>query len=193
MKQRGVLKSLIVFSLVLALFSLASYAWIIATFKSDPIIVESGTLIAEAQLFEAEDSNQDGILDAGPVYTEITTGFMIFADVIPGQTYTYRIIVSNIGTTDGFLTIKATEIDPSDDALFNLLQLNYTNPTNGDNIELDLNTTSHTLFSDLLVESNTQYTMDFTIYIKPTIDNTLHNAHISIGHFEVILNQIENQ
>ncbi|MDY0346809.1 MAG: hypothetical protein RBQ70_03980 [Acholeplasma sp.] len=193
MKQRGVLQSLIVFSLVLALFSLATYAWIIATFKSDPIIVESGTLTVEAQLFEAADLNQDGILDAGPVYTEITTGFMIFANVIPGQTYTYRITVTNTGSTNGYLTIKANDIIPSNSELYNLLQLNYINPVTSSPTSLNLDAETFTMFSDYELAASAQFSLDFTIYIKPTINNALQDEYISIGHFEIILNQIDNQ
>lgn len=190
MKHLTLTKSLIIFVIVLTLFSVATYAWIIATFKSNPIIVEAGTLTVTTNFFIGEDDNKDGTLNPGGVYTPITTGGLAFDNTIPGEVYTYRLAIQNTGNTNGFLTLKVNDIIATNPALLNLLLLNYTNPTTTASVALDLNNISLELFKNHVLTAGQTLTLDFTIYIKPTINNTLQNESITIGHFEVILNQI---
>lgn len=193
MKHFTLIKSMILFMVVLSVFSIVTYAWIIATFKSDPIIVESGTLTVTSNFFIADDDNKDGILNPGSTYTAITTGGLSFDNAIPGETYTYRLAIKNTGNTDGFLTLKVNDIIATNPALLNLLSLHYTNPITTSSVELDLDSLTLDLFKDHILIAGQTLTLNFTIHIKPTINDNLQNESIAIGHFEVILNQIANQ
>lgn len=193
MKHFTLIKSMILFMVVLSVFSIVTYAWIIATFKSDPIIVESGTLTVTSNFFIADDDNKDGILNPGSTYTAITTGGLSFDNAIPGETYTYRLAIKNTGNTDGFLTLKVNDIIATNPALLNLLSLHYTNPITTSSVELDLDSLTLDLFKDHTLIAGQTLILNFTIHIKPTINDNLQNESIAIGHFEVILNQIANQ
>ena len=193
MKHFTLIKSMILFMVVLSVFSIVTYAWIIATCKSDPIIVESGTLTVTSNFFIADDDNKDGILNPGSTYTAITTGGLSFDNAIPGETYTYRLAIKNTGNTDGFLTLKVNDIIATNPALLNLLSLHYTNPITTSSVELDLDSLTLDLFKDHTLIAGQTLILNFTIHIKPTINDNLQNESIAIGHFEVILNQIANQ
>ena len=60
-------------------------------------------------LYYGLDSDFDGELDDG-TYAEITTAGIGFTNVIPGQIYTYRLVVRNMGTVDGILSISINDI-----------------------------------------------------------------------------------
>lgn len=193
MKHFTLIKSLILFVVVLTVFSVVTYAWIIATFKSEPIIVESGTLSVTANFFIGDDDNKDGTLNPGSTYTAITAGGLSFDNAIPGETYTYRLTIKNTGNTDGFLTLMVNDIIATNPALLNLLSLHYATPITTASVELDLDSPTLSLFKDHTLVAGQTLTLDFTIHIKPTINDNLQNESITIGHFEVILNQILNQ
>ena len=118
---------------------------------------------------------------------------MSFSDAIPGETYTYRLLISNTGSIDGYLSVLIRDILPSDMLLYNLLSIKYTNPVNSSVVELNLDAADFLLFENYTLLSNSNIEFNFIIYIKPTVNNTLHKESIEIGHFEVRLDQISNQ
>lgn len=190
MKKIRLVESILILIMVLALLTTGIYAWIIARFASDPIIFTSGSITVDADFYVANDANKDGLLDGG--YTEITSGGIDFTNLIPGQIYTFRLIVENTGTANGTLSVQLSDIIPSNPTLYNLMVLNYTNPTTSNLEVVSLDALDVPLFNNYVLEMDEILTLDFTIKIEPTINNTLHNSTISISYIEVRLDQIVN-
>ena len=184
---------LIIAVIVISILTVASYAWITAIFKAPAIIITTGTLTVEASFEMANDVDKDGAIDLPESYQTITSGGLSFSDAIPGETYTYRLLISNTGSIDGYLSVLIRDILPSDMLLYNLLSIKYTNPVNSSVIELNLDAADFLLFENYTLLSNSNIEFNFIIYIKPTVNNTLHKESIEIGHFEVRLDQISNQ
>ncbi len=182
------IESIMILIMVLALLTTGIFAWIIARFQSEPVIFTSGSITVDAQLYTANDANKDGILDGG--YTEITSAGIDFTNLMPGQVYTFRLIIENTGTAPGHLDITVKDILPSNLALFNLLTVDFIHPTTLVNTSLDLNSTEVVFFSNYVLDFEGTLTFDFTIQIEPEINNTLHSESITIGYFEVRLDQI---
>lgn len=188
MKKLRLIESIVIFVMVLALLTTGIFAWIIARFQSEPVVFTSGAITVDAALYSANDANYDGVLDGG--YTEITAAGIDFTNLMPGQVYTFRLIIDNTGTADGHLDLTVKDILPTDNALFNLLTIDFVHPTTSVNTSLDLDSTDVILFSNYVLPFEGSLTFDFTIQIEPTINNTLHSESITIGYFEVRLDQI---
>lgn len=188
MKKLRLIESIVIFVMVLALLTTGIFAWIIARFQSDPVIFTSGSITLNAQLYTANDANKDGVLDGG--FTEITAAGIDFENLMPGQVYTFRLIIENTGTADGHLDITVKDILPTNIALFNLLTIDFIHPTTLINTSLDLNSSNVVLFSNYVLTYEGTLTFDFTIQVEPTINNTLHGESITLGYFEVRLDQI---
>lgn len=190
MKKLRLVESILILIMVLALLTTGIYAWIIARFASEPIIFTSGSITMDAGFYSANDSNKDGVLDGG--YTEITESGIDFINLMPGQIYTFRLIVENTGTADGRLQISIKDIIPSNSALYELLTIEFVHPVTSIPTAIDLDASTITLFTNYTLVYDTTLTFDFTIEVKPTIDNTLHNESISIGYLALKLDQITN-
>lgn len=190
MKKIRLIESIVILVMVLALLTTGIFAWIIARFASEPIIFTSGSIKMEASFYQANDANLDGILDGG--YTQITTGGLPLDDLMPGQTYTFRLVIVNQSTTDGHLTVTLKDIIPTNVTLYNLLTLNYINPITTSPASMALDTANETVFTNYVLTFGETLTFDFTIYVEPTINNTLHNESIEIGYIEIRLDQIVN-
>lgn len=190
MKKIRFIESIVILVMVLALLTTGIFAWIIARFASEPIIFTSGSIKMEASFYQANDANLDGILDGG--YTQITTGGLPLDDLMPGQTYTFRLVIVNESTTNGHLTITLKDIVPTQAALYNLLTLNYINPVSTNQTTIALDSLNEILFADYVLTFGETLTLDFTIQVEPTINNTLHNESIEIGYIEIRLDQIVN-
>ncbi len=188
MKKLRLIESIVILIMVLALLTTGIFAWIIARFQSEPVIFTSGSIAVDAQLFIANDANRDGTLDGG--YTEITSAGIDFVNLMPGQIYTFRLIIDNTGTAPGHLDITVKDILPTDTDLFNLMTIDFIHPTTLTNTSLDLNSADVILFSNYVLSFEGTLTFDFTIQIEPTINNDLHNESIQIGYFEIRLDQI---
>lgn len=188
MKKLRLLESILILIMVLALISTGIFAWIIARFQSEPVIFTSGSITMNANFYVANDTNKDGVLDGG--YTEITAGGIDFINLMPGQIYTFRIVIENTGTESGHLDLTAKDIIPTDPALFNLLTLDFIHPTTLLSSSVALDSAEAVIFSNYELLYQGTLTFDFTIQIEPTINNTLHSESITIGFFEARLDQI---
>ncbi|MDY0211166.1 MAG: hypothetical protein RBQ91_07180 [Acholeplasma sp.] len=192
MKKIHLIMSSLVLIAILILLSTVIYGWIISTFRSEPIIVESGSLTMDSAFYIGSDTDKDGVLDE-QLYTLITEAGITFNAAMPGEIYTYKLEITNTGSTTGYLSIKANDVLPSIESLYNLLSVKFTDPKTLLPVELDLNAASIELFNDYLMSSNQTLSFVFQIYVKPSLDYSVQNESISIGYFELTLNQIENQ
>lgn len=188
MKKIRLIESIVILVMVLALLTTGIFAWIIARFGSEPIIFTSGSIKMEAAFYQANDANLDGILDGG--YTQITTGGLQLNDLMPGQTYTFRLVIVNMGTHAGSLSLNMNDIVPSNIALYNLLAIEYTMPGTTNQVTMNLDDSSKIFFTDYVLDFENTLTFDFVIMVKPTINNSLQGGSISIGHLFIRLDQI---
>jgi hypothetical protein len=189
-KQR---KLMFILSIIISIVMLSAsfvIAWSLINFETEPIIIQTGTLEADVTFFQANDTNLDGILDGG--FTEITEGNILFATLIPGQIYTFRLIIENIGSIDGELKLSIFEVISSQNDLLDSLDIKYINPITTNLEIIAINSANITLFEDYVLQSSDTLTFDFTIEVKTTLNSLLSNEQITISAFEVRLDQIIN-
>lgn len=194
--KKQLISSIFIFLSVVMVITTVVFAWVVLTFRSEEIIVTTGSIKVEANLFYATDENYDGNLDlvsGEPVYNPITSPGITFTEVIPGQKYTYRLVITNTGTSDGFLSIYIKDILTIDSDMYQMLKITYINPVNDTLTEVNLNNQNVTLFNDYLLDESAILNLDFIIEVRTNANNDLQNSSISIGFFEVRLNQIANQ
>ena len=166
----------------------AVLAWTIVRRDTEQIIIQTGTLESEVTFLIANDANKDGNLDGG--FEAIQDGNIYFARVTPGEIYTYRLIIENIGSIDGYLQVSVKDLFVTDVGLFDALSIHFEDPMTEQNVSLDLDDETVLLFSEYVLERENTFTFDFTIQIKTTVTSALSNEQITLGAFEVRLDQI---
>lgn len=166
----------------------AVFAWTIVRRDTEQIIIQTGTLESEVTFLIANDANKDGNLDGG--FEEIEVSNIYFARVTPGEIYTYRLIIENIGSIDGYLQVSVKDLFVTDVGLFDALSIHFEDPVTEQHVSLDLDDETVLLFSEYVLERENSLTFDFTIQIKTTVTSALSNEQITLGAFEVRLDQI---
>ncbi|TVP94041.1 MAG: hypothetical protein EA374_08020 [Acholeplasmatales bacterium] len=166
----------------------AVLAWTIVRRDTEQIIIQTGTLESEVTFLIANDANKDGQLDGG--YEPIIENTIYFARITPGETYTFRLIITNIGSIDGTLQVAVRDIFVTDNGLFDALEIRFEDPLTETLVIRDLDDETVMLFSDVLLERDDTLTFDFTVHVKTTVTSALSNEQITLGAFEVRLDQI---
>lgn len=107
MKKKLII-SISMFLIALLSFVTVAIAWFTPTSQSvQNIIVESGEMDVDAKLYQIEDFDRDGNPDkvnGEKVYTEVQQ--LIIEDMKPGDKYSCRLDVKNIGDATGNLNVN---------------------------------------------------------------------------------------
>lgn len=188
MSVSKIISWVLLFGALVMLSVSAVLAWTVIRRDTEQIIIQTGTLESEVTFLIANDANKDGNLDGG--FVEILENNIYFARITPGEIYTFRLIITNIGSIDGTLQVSARDLFVTDLGLLDALQIEFTDPVTEQNVSLDLDDETVLLFSDYLLERDDTLTFDFTIHVKTTVTSALSNEQITIGAFEVRLDQI---
>jgi len=149
------------------------------------VVITTGALRAQCNLYYGLDSDFDGELDDG-TYAEITTAGIEFTNVIPGQIYTYRLVVRNMGTVDGILSISINDIIATAAGMYEGFSVSFTDPETKDlafvNGDLEL-------FTELFLAEGDTYEFNFLIKINETISAEFRYESLTITNFIVRLDQ----
>ena len=86
----------------------------------------SGRLISDAKLFLLDDPDYDGT-DPNNEFTEITSSYH-FTQVQPGQVFTFKLEVTNLGTIPAHLKVNLNIAAASNSNLLNVMHIVYTSP-----------------------------------------------------------------
>lgn len=176
-----------------------TYAWFTVSEKSRPIIITTGSLKQSSHFYVGVDENFDGELEGG--YTELTQGGYSIPAVIPGQIYTFKIIVINDGTVPGKLSITMNNIVSNSPELLDYFELVYTDPATTSiitrslvyipGVDPDVDPHDIILIDDLTLEINggASFELDFTIRAKEIIPSNLGEVTLTITNYIINLVQ----
>jgi len=184
--KRKLIYSIFMVIITLTLTVVIVFAWFIVTEKTDPIIVSTGSLRTSCSLYHGIDSDYDGELDDGS-FIEITESGIKFTDVVPGQIYTYKMVVKNRGSVDGFLTVSINDIIATAADMYQGFTVSFSEP---ETKEMNLVNGDLTLFTDLVLVTGTTYEFNFLIKINNTISSDLKYETLTITNFIVELVQV---
>jgi uncharacterized repeat protein (TIGR01451 family) len=172
--------------MTLILSVVVSYAWFIMIKRTEPIVIQTGSLTTLCTFYYGIDSNYDGVLDDG-AYEEIMTENITFSNTAPGQVYTYKIVIKNTGSIPGFLNVTMNDIIATTPSMIDGFSLSFQNPLPKQFNQIDSNLT---LFSDYILNENTTFDFVFQIRVKDTVSSALRFESLTIKHFTISLNQI---
>lgn len=181
-----------------------TYAWFNVTKESKPIIITTGSVKQNSHYYVGVDSNYDGTLDKDEndqdIYQEVFQGGFTMQSAIPGQIFTFKLIIINDGTVDGNLSITMNDITVLGEAeggvsLLQYFEVSYTNPTTSLPIDITLDNRVNNdilLFSGLTLLTNTGYfEFDFTIKALETIPTNLGGVQLKISNYIISLVQTD--
>lgn len=198
MRSRGKLFMMILMMILTASLTVyITYAWFTMSEKSRPIIITTGSLKQSSHFYVGVDENYDGTLEGG--YTELIHGNYSISAVIPGQIYTFKIIVINDGSVSGKLSIKMNNIITDNPQLLEYFELSYINPHNNTMVTRSLVSIPEVdpeqdiiLVNELVVASDgAPYELDFTIHALNTIPSNLGSVTLNISNYIITLVQLD--
>lgn len=169
-------KWLLLLTLLITMILTAStvvFAWFTLVEKTQPILIYSGSIKLKANLYLVKEDNSR---------EEITESFT-FNNVVPGQSFTFELVVKNEGSLNGDLEVDFT------------FKSNKSNHLNYFKI---IHNTDEALFSeaysiDDLLNKRSNKTITFNIVILNTLKNNMidFNDYVSIDNILLTLTQSE--
>jgi hypothetical protein len=169
----------------IVLFVFLTFAWFASLSKTEPIIINTGSLKAECHFYLGIDANDNGIIEENE-YEEITEGHLSFSDIIPGDKFTFKLSVTNQGTVAGFLSIKANGIETDYEDLPSYFAFTFTSPFSGNT---PLSSGSVVLFQDYVLDAGQTYDFIFSVFISGNTPNEINGKSLTIDNFTVDLIQ----
>lgn len=169
---------------------MVTFAWFIAIDKTDPIIIESGTLRVKADLYIHNDINNNGQVDEGEYI--LADKPISIVNVVPGSVFHFKLEIENLGSVPGNLTIDIIGIEYSDEEkMGSLFEVEFIDPKN----ELDLITKPISgeeinLFIDKRIEKSSIFTFHFQIVSGQNINDEIAGHWLKLSSFLITLNQI---
>lgn len=190
-RQFRIIQLLLMLVCTIVLFIFVAFAWYISLDKTDPIIINTGSLRADCKFYRGIDSNYDGELD-DESFIEITEADLHFVNVIPGQIYTFKLSVTNIGTISGFLSVRMNNIITEDEDLLNYFNVSFVEPTETEIIFSAAEDGKLELFNKYILEPETTFDFIFQIKVGNFSGDNFHLKSLTIEHFIVDLIQIHS-
>lgn len=172
------------------------FGWFATGKKEHIVIFTTKNLEVEATLYQANDIDFDGVfLDTD--YEEKTSAILL-ENVVSNQIYSFKLVVKNVGTLPGKLTINLKDILFLDDAsnpnaTFNqAFELKYSNldGTTYPHHELSFPTSDYEIASLDVLNSNEEVVLLFQIIVGKKLTNAHYGYQFSISTIEVKLEQI---
>lgn len=190
-RQFRIIQLLLMLVCTIVLFIFVAFAWYISLDKTNPIIINTGSLRADCKFYRGIDSNYDGELD-DESFIEITEADLHFVNVIPGQIYTFKLSVTNIGTISGFLSVRMNNIITEDEDLLNYFNVSFVEPTETEIIFSAAEDGKLELFNKYILEPETTFDFIFQIKVGNFSGDNFHLKSLTIEHFIVDLIQIHS-
>lgn len=186
MKKTTFIAKILLFILTLSAFlGSAIFAWVSFVDKSQPIMLYSGRLNAEAKLFILEDPNYDGE-DVNNEYTEITNAYQI-SHVQPGQIYSFKLEVNNTGTIPAHLKVFLEIDDTSNEGLLDVIHIAFNEP-----FYMNQRLESMYLFEEQPILKLETYVFYFNIVITEFLGNVYSGQSVVIKNLIITLDQIQD-
>lgn len=169
----------------IVLFVFVTFAWFASLSKTEPIIINTGSLKADCHFYRGIDANQNGTIEETE-YQEITEAHLSFPDIIPGDIFTFKLGVTNQGTIAGFLSIKANGIETDYEDLPDYFAFTFSSPFSGN---VPLTSGSVVLFQNYVLDEGQNYDFVFSVNISGNAPNDIKGKSLTIDNFTVDLIQ----
>lgn len=185
MQKKALTAKIILFILTIIIFtSSAVFAWVAFVERTQPIILYSGKLSAQATLYQLIDPDFDGE-DPSNNYLEINQSYD-FYKIIPGQVYAFKLVIVNTGTITSNLSIEMLLGYQSDPTVKDNILITYEDP-----IIRTQSLDSMMLFNEYELEASGTYTFYFKMIMTEFIGNSHKNDILTIQRFVIVLDQIQ--
>ena len=171
-------------------FIMVTFAWFIAIDKTDPIIIESGTLRVNANLYIWKDNNQDGLIQESE-YVEVTDEINNLTNVLPGSVYYFKLTMENEGSVPGQLTVDIINIEYSDEIMHNAFKIDFLDPVANEETEKYIVGEDLNVFRDYVVGKESIFLFYFKIVGDESISSDMAGEYLRLTSFLVTLNQIK--
>ena len=184
---------LAIFGVVLtgaALFT-TIFAWFAFVKTDQSIIFTTGKVEVLADLYQANDLDFDGIFDESDY--ELKTGPITINNVVSGQRYSFKLVIKNVGTIPGKLTVTLSHTGV--ETLNKAYTLHYSN--------LDETNYSHTetsfpegefvvaeMASLTNISNENETVLLFQIFVNKNLTNAQHSQPFIISKITIDLEQI---
>lgn len=177
-------KALLIITLILSILLAGTtvvFAWFTVVEKTQKILIYSGSVKTEANLYEISSGIDVPIINSYE-----------FNEVVPNQTFDFRLDVTNQGTLDANLTIIIS-FENNNVALLDFFNLKY----GSNNITMDSNhsfvITPNLILGKMPNEPDNGLSFNFSVEVSDamTIDDiTNDNNYLKIKTIEIILTQV---
>lgn len=204
--NKKIQKNLIIQTIVLIVMGIVFvstvFGWFAAGRREHVVIFTTGNLQARATLYQANDIDFDGVFQDTD-YEEKTSDILI-ENAMSNQIYSFKLVVKNIGSLPGKLTINLRDIlfldDNSDpDTTFSqAFELKYSNLIDSLNPEeptythlTSFPTSDYQIALLDILDSEEEVVILFQIIVSKKLTNAHYGYQFSISKIEVKLEQIE--
>jgi len=182
------MKKVIVAMIIIITFLLTislTYAWFTTLKTSNPIIFNTGSLTADLKLYQGIDENNDNIIDE---YVLVTDNIS-FQNVIPGETFYFRVFVKNEGSIDGNLDFYINDIIYSDLDFLSGFSIIFIDPNTNIEKEISLGVYQEkiNIFNSVILEEQEEFIFDFAINANKSLSD---EGNLQITSFVIKLEQI---
>lgn len=189
---------LLVLTIILTFFT--TFAWFSLRHRSEDILFTTGTVKVDANFYSAIDEMHQGLDFMSYDYIE-HTGPMEFTSCVPGEIYTFKITVKNVGTIKSNMKITFDEIDVTINmsdltkseilSSFNLSYIDYTLPDDNNLVSKYLDEAPIVSLKNYILNANGELEFYFRIKIEGenTSNSKLLGVQVTIGKILVELRQ----
>lgn len=188
-RQFRIIQLLLMLVCTVVLFIFVAFAWYVSIDKTEPIIINTGSLKADCKFYRGLDSDYDGVLDDDS-FVEITEANLQFVNVIPGQVYTFKLSVTNIGTVSAFLSVKMENINTEDEEILNYFTVSFDDPITAEITFGEAQAGDLQLFDSYVLDPGITYDFIFQIRVGNFSGNNFDLKSLTVGHFIVELVQM---
>lgn len=189
-KNVKVIQLLLMLIVTLITLVTVTFAWFIVITKTDPIIIESGSLRVNASLYIGKDTNDNKVIEEDE-YVLITDEIKNLKNVLPGTIYSFKLVIYNAGSASGHLSVDMINIIYSDEVMQNSFKIVYNHPI--DNIETTkfIGNDELAIFKEFVLTEKTTYSFYFRIIGSENISAEMAGHFLKLSSFLVTLDQIQ--
>ncbi|HON64532.1 MAG: hypothetical protein PHG08_05835 [Bacilli bacterium] len=178
---------MVLFICLTIVFSVSvSYAWFVRTEYTNPVIINTGSLIASATLCRETETG----------FVEVTNTGYEFKDIVPGHQFNFKISITNEGTVSGILKLMVGQITGDLEAA-DILSLVFVDPSSETDEATELKLSeiledgnNSVLFSGYVLGPSETLDFEFSLRVENTSLDIYQGKQISISRYTIHLVQI---
>lgn len=166
-----------------------TFAWFVAMNRTDPVIIESGTLRVNALLYYGEDEDDSGVVEEDE-YRLVEEGISL-TNVIPGKEYLFKLEIENEGSVPGHLSINIINIIFSNIIMEDKFEVKFLDPQTSIERALVIDDLELLIFEEYVLTEETSFNFYFSIVGTKDLSSEMAYEYIKLSSFLVRLDQIQ--